>query len=81
MPSFSELPSELNRDKLVKALTSLGFSVSKKGGKGSHIKATFEKNQKSIVIQGKISKNVLKYLLKEIETITQVTWEDIKKKL
>lgn len=81
MPSLSELPGKLNRDNLTKALSGLGFVVSKRGGKGSHIKATFERTQKSIVIQNRISKNVLYYLLKEIKSISGVDWEDIKEKL
>jgi predicted RNA binding protein YcfA (HicA-like mRNA interferase family) len=49
MPSLSELPSNLSRKSLTKALERLGFSISTKGGKGSHIKAT-HRNQKSITI-------------------------------
>jgi len=81
MPSLSELPSNLNREKLTKSLSKLGFIVSKKGGKGSHIKATFERTQKSITIQKNINKYILSYLLKEIEAISKITWMDIKKKL
>ncbi len=81
MPSHSELPDNLNRNKLAKALTALGFSISKKGGKGSHIKATCIRTQKSFVIQKKICKEVLYYLLKEIEDYSGVTWEQIKKEL
>jgi len=81
MPSLSELPDNLNINKFTKALVRLGFVISTKGGKGSHIKATFIKTQKSVTIQHKMSKNVLYYLLKEIELISEVTWEDIKKHL
>ncbi len=81
MPSLSELPDKLKRSKLTKALEGLGFIVSTKGGKGSHVKATFEKTQKFITIQDNLSKNVLYYLVKEIEKISDIGWEDIKKKL
>jgi len=38
MPSLSELPSDLNRNKLIRALIRLGFRVDKTGGEGSEIK-------------------------------------------
>jgi predicted RNA binding protein YcfA (HicA-like mRNA interferase family) len=81
MPSLSELPGNINRNKFIKALERLGFEISTKGGKGSHYKATFIRTQKSITIQSTVSKNVLYYLLKEIEIISSVTWTDIKKYL
>ena len=81
MPSLSELPDKIKNKKIAKALKSFGFSISTKGGKGSHIKATCERTQKSITIPRKMNKNVLYYLVKEIEKISETTWEDIKKKL
>ena len=66
MPSLSELPDNINSKRLAKALEGLGFTISTRGGKGSHIKATCIKTQKSITIPHKISKNVLNYLIKEI---------------
>lgn len=81
MPSLNELPSNLNRKKLAKALKRLGFSISTKGGKGSHIKLTYT-NQKTITIPSSdLNKNVLYYILKEIEEITEITWDEIKKEL
>lgn len=71
----------LNRKKLAKALKRLGFSISTKGGKGSHIKLTYT-NQKTITIPSSdLNKNVLYYILKEIEEITEITWDEIKKEL
>ncbi|MFA5109465.1 MAG: type II toxin-antitoxin system HicA family toxin [Patescibacteria group bacterium] len=81
MPSLSELPSNLNRRSLTKALERLGFVISTKGGKGSHLKATHLKTQKSITIPGNVDKNTLYYVIKEIERCTAVTWDDIKKEL
>ncbi len=81
MPSLSELPGEVKRDKFIRALQRLGFIVSKTGGDGSHYKATWPKTQKSIAIQSKLRKDVLHYLLKEIEQYSGITWEDIKKGL
>ena len=81
MFSRSELPSQINRKKFIKALKHLGFEVSVKGGKGSHYKATCVRTQKSITIQYNLTKNVLYYLLKEIEKINGITWDDIKKEL
>ena len=77
MPSLSILPSKVNRNKLTKALSCLGFEISKEGGKGSHYKATYVSNQKSVTIPSDLRKQVLYYLLKEIENQTGVTWNDI----
>lgn len=52
MPSLSQLPGDLNRKKLTKALTAPWFY-----------------------------KYTLNYLLKEIETISGVTWDDVKNKI
>jgi predicted RNA binding protein YcfA (HicA-like mRNA interferase family) len=82
MPSLSELPGSLKRRKLTKALERLGFVISTKGGKGDHIKATCVRTQKSLTLPDEnLSKNVLNYLLKEIEKCSGKTWEDIKKEL
>lgn len=50
MPSRKSLPDNLKRNKFARALEKLGFEISTKGGNGSHIKATFVSNQKSITI-------------------------------
>lgn len=81
MPSLSNLPGEISRKKFANALNRLGFIIDKKGGDGSHYKATWPKTQKSITIQSKLRKDVLYYILKEIEKYSGITWEDIKKKL
>jgi predicted RNA binding protein YcfA (HicA-like mRNA interferase family) len=78
MPSLNDLPGDLNRKKLSKALERLGFSISTKGGKGSHFKATHIKTQKSITIPSRLDKQVLKYVLKEIEECSGVTWEQLR---
>lgn len=80
MPSRSQLPGNIKRRKFIKALERLGFEINKSGGDGSHYKATWT-NQKSITIPSDLRKDVLYYLLKEIENITGITWEDIKNKL
>ena len=81
MPSLSQLPGEIKRKKLTKALTRLGFIIDKKGGDGSHFKALWPKTQKSITIPQDISKYTLYYLLKEIEIASSITWDDIKNEL
>lgn len=81
MPSLSELPGEIKRRKFIRALKRLGFNIDKTGGDGSHYKATWPKTQKSITIQSKLRKDVLYYLLKEIEEYSDVNWEDIKNEL
>jgi len=81
MPSLSELPGEIKRKKFIKALLRLGFIIDTRGGDGSHYKAIWPKTQKSVTIQSKLRKDVLYYLLKEIEQYSGVTWEEIKKEL
>ncbi|MBI4437435.1 type II toxin-antitoxin system HicA family toxin [Candidatus Uhrbacteria bacterium] len=81
MPSRSELPGFLPRKKLIKALRKVGFEISAVGGKGSHIKIVWPPTQKSITIPTGVEKHALHYILKEIETYSGVTWEEIKKEL
>lgn len=81
MPSLSELPGEIKRKKFTRALIRLGFIISKKGGNGSHFKAIWPATQKSIIIPSDLRKDVLCYLLKEIEEYSDLTWDEIKKEL
>lgn len=83
MPSRSELPGEIPREKFLRALTRLGFEIDRVGGKGDHTKIVWPLTQKSLTVIGDVRKDVLYYLLKEIEIIThsKITWEDIKKEL
>lgn len=80
MPSLSQLPDGVKRKKFLKALEKVGFTIDKKGGDGSHYKAIW-KNQKSITIQYDFRKDVLYEVLKEIEEISGVAWEEIKEYL
>jgi predicted RNA binding protein YcfA (HicA-like mRNA interferase family) len=81
MPSRSELPGFLPRKTLIKALRKIGFEINVVGGKGSHIKVIYPPTQKSITIPAGLEKHTLHYVLKEIETYSGVTWEEIKKNL
>lgn len=81
MPSRSELPGELPRQKFLNALHRLSFDINVVGGKGDHFKVTWPPTQKSVTVIGDLRKDVLYYLLKEIEKISNITWEDIKGKL
>lgn len=81
MPQQSRLPSEISRRKFTKALKRLGFILDKKGGKGSHYKVIWSQTGKSITLPKKLYKNVLRYVLKEIEVVTGITWQEIKEKL
>lgn len=81
MPSLSELPGEIKRNKFIRALHRLGFIVDKTGGVGSHYKLLWPPTQKSITMQAHLRKDVLYYLLKEIERYSGITWEDIRKEL
>jgi len=77
------LPGNISRKKFIKVLRRLGFEIKNKGGGGDYKKVIWPLTQKMVTIPRKLRKDVLYYLLKEIEGITnrQVTWEDIKRKL
>jgi predicted RNA binding protein YcfA (HicA-like mRNA interferase family) len=81
MPSRSELPGDLPRKKFLKALHRLGFELNTVGGKGDHVKVIWSVSQKSITVDADLRKDVLYYLLKEIEAMSGVTWEQIKEQL
>lgn len=81
MPSLSELPSNVTRQKFIGALTRLGFVINTKGGKGSHIKATFPKSGKMIIIPDNFRKDILYHCVNEIEEQSRIKWEDIKREL
>lgn len=81
MPSRSELPGDIARRKLLNALCRLGFEINAVGGKGNHFKATWPRTNKSVTVIEDLRKDVLYYLLKEIETISGVTWDQIKERL
>jgi predicted RNA binding protein YcfA (HicA-like mRNA interferase family) len=78
MPSHSALPGEIKRHKLIKALKQLGFEIDTRGGDGSYYKITWPRTQKSITVPFRLPKQVLAYILKEIEIISGLTWEEIK---
>lgn len=80
MSPHEKVPSDLNAKKVIRALKRLGFSIDERGGKGSHVKATWT-NQKAITIQKKLHKNAMRGLLAEIESISGLTWEDIKEEI
>jgi len=81
MPSRSELPGSLHRNKFTKALRRLGFLIDKSGGDGSHCKVTWPGTQKSITIPQRLDKDVLYYVLKEIEQYSGITWDQIRQEL
>jgi hypothetical protein len=81
MPSLSQLPGDINRGKFIRALKRLGFEIDYSGGDGSHCKVLWPRTQKCVTIQHKLRKDVLKYVLKQIEEISDITWEDIKREL
>lgn len=81
MPSLSQLPSDVTRREFTKALEKCGFVISLKGGRGSHIKATWPSTGKCLVIQDDFRKDVLYAVVKEIENLTPIRWADLKKYL
>ncbi len=81
MPSRSQLPGVIKKRKFIKALEKNGFVISKKGGKGGHFKATYE-NEKAITLpSSNLRKDQSYYIIKAIEEISDVTWEDLEKYL
>jgi predicted RNA binding protein YcfA (HicA-like mRNA interferase family) len=78
MSSPNDLPGEIKRKKFIKALERCGFVIDKVGGNGSHYKAIWPRNNKSITIQQDLPKPVLRYILKEIDACTGITWNEIK---
>lgn len=81
MPSLSQLPDGVSRERFLNVLRSLGFEISQRGGKGSHYKATWPQTQKALTIQYDFRKDVLYQALKEIKRISGIEWEQIKNKL
>ena len=81
MPSHSDLPGTIKRKKLIKALKRFDFSIDKSGGEGSHYKISCPGTNKIITIPKRIDKDVLYYLIKDIEKYSNVKWEDIQNKL
>jgi hypothetical protein len=81
MPPRSELPGSIHRKAFLRALKRLGFEINEMGGDGSHCKVTWPKTQRCIIIQQRIDKDVLYYLLKEIEIHSGITWDQIKEEL
>ncbi len=81
MPSRSELPGGISTKKFLKALQRLGFEINTVGGKGDHVKAVWPRTQKMVIVDNDLRKDVLYYLLKEIESMSGVTWEQIRDEL
>lgn len=81
MPSRSDLPGDVPRKKFLNALRPFGFETNTVGGKGDHVKVVWSASQKSITVDADLRKDVLYYVLKEIETISSITWEQIKSEL
>jgi predicted RNA binding protein YcfA (HicA-like mRNA interferase family) len=78
MSTLSELPGSIKRKKFARGLRRVGFVENKKGGKGNHSKFIW-KNNKHVTVPERIDKDVLYYILKEVEEISGVTWDEIKK--
>lgn len=81
MPSRSELPGQLPRRKFLNSLRRLGFVINTVGGKGDHVKIIWPPTNKSVTVIGDLRKDVLYYLLKELESISGISWDQIKDKL
>lgn len=81
MPSPNDLPGEIKRSKFIRALARCGFEINTVGGNGSHYKANWPRNNKSVTIPQDMPKPVLRYVLKEIESCSGVTWEQIRDNL
>lgn len=81
MPSLSQLPSGISRERFIRALSAIGFVINKKGGDGSHYKAMWPKTQKFVTIQYDFRKDVLYEVLKDIKAVSGIEWDEIKKHL
>ena len=81
MPTLNDIPGEIKRKKFIKALKRLGFVINKKGGNGSHYKIRWPQTEKSITIPQKLNKNVIYYIVKEIENCSGLNWDNIKDEL
>jgi len=81
MPSLSEIPDGISREKFIRALRRLGFTINMTGGKGSHCKVECPKSGKIIVIKGKMRKDTFRYVVGNIEKYSNVTWKQIKDEL
>lgn len=81
MPSRNDLPGDISRKKFTRALERLGFVINKRGGDGSHYKIIWPPAQKMVVVPHHLHKGALRYVLKEIEAISKITWEDITRQL
>ncbi|MFH1146045.1 MAG: hypothetical protein V1707_03740 [bacterium] len=81
MPWPKNLPGAISRQRLVGALRRLGFEIMMEGGKGSHCKAVWSVNQKMVVIPVQLPKHVLRYVVKEIETVSGIVPAKIEEEL
>lgn len=81
MPSRRDLPGRLPRNKFLNSLRRLGFYINTVGGKGDHVKIIWPPTQKSVTVVRDLRKDVLYYLLKEIESISGISWDKIKDQL
>ncbi len=77
---MNRIPSDIHPKKLLRALTWLGFVLNTKGGRGSHVKVIW-RNEKSITVQYNLHRHAFLGLLKEIEEISGLTWEEIEREL
>lgn len=69
------------KKKFLNALRRIGFVINTTGGKGDHVKIIWPTTQKSVSVDRDLRKDVLYYLLKEIEAVSGVTWDEIQKEL
>lgn len=81
MPTRNDLPGSLSRAKFLRALKRSGFVVNRIGGKGTHVKIECPSNKKIVIVPPDLRKDVLYYVMKEIEKYSGITWEEIKEEL
>ncbi|MBN1585001.1 type II toxin-antitoxin system HicA family toxin [Candidatus Uhrbacteria bacterium] len=81
MPPLSELPSDLSREKLIRALVRLGFVVDRTGGKGSHCKLVWPKSGKAVTVLCHLHKHACKYVIEQAMVISGLEWEIIDREL
>lgn len=78
MSSPNDLPGEIKRTKFLNALKRLGFEINQVGGDGSHYKVIWPRNNKSVTVPQDLPKQTIRYVVKQIEQCSGITWQDIK---
>lgn len=81
MPPLSQIKDGLTQKQICKALVRLGFYIDYTGGNGSHALAEWPKNGKCLTIPYHMNKHVVRYICKQMEEISDCTWDELRSQL